>query len=157
MPPPDIPPDAIVYSDDPARVDLAQLLGLYRITWWAAERTRQHVRRALEHSHPVITAWDGARMVGFTRVISDRTYRATIWDVIVAESHRKRGIGRGMMRRVLDHPDLASVSMFVLLTKDKHRFYEMFGFRTNREVCMMLRRTPAGGADSPNDPQGKDA
>ena len=131
---------AITYSDDPSRVHLAQLLGLNHITYWAKGRTAGQVERALRHSRPVITAWDGDRLVGFTRVISDLTYRATIWDVIVAESHQKRGIGREMMRLVLDHPDLKTVSMFVLLTKDQHRFYEHFGFETDSKLSMMLRR-----------------
>jgi GNAT superfamily N-acetyltransferase len=156
MPHPNAPPGAIAYFDDRARADLAQLLGLYRITWWGAERTLDQVRRALDHSHPVITAWDGDRMVGFTRVISDLTYRATIWDVIVADSHRDKGIGRELMRRVIEHPDLATVTMFVLLTKDKHRFYEHFGFETDREFSMVLRRQPAGGAAAPSTPQRKD-
>ncbi|HSQ60000.1 MAG TPA: GNAT family N-acetyltransferase [Acidobacteriota bacterium] len=141
--------ESIVYSDDPARVDVPQLLDLYRITWWAADRTLEQVRRALDHSRPVITAWDGTRLVGFTRVISDLTYRATIWDVIVADTHQKLGIGREMMRRVLGHPELESVTMFLLLTKDRHRFYEHLGFETDRELSMILRRRPAGGADSP--------
>jgi GNAT superfamily N-acetyltransferase len=142
----------VEFSDDPARVDFSQLLGLYRITWWGAERTIEQARRAVAHSRPVLTAWDGERMVGFTRVISDLTYRATIWDVIVADSHRGRGVGRELMRRVIEHPDLATVTMFVLLTKDQHRFYEHFGFETDREYSMILRRRPAGGADSPRDP-----
>ncbi|HEY6572048.1 MAG TPA: GNAT family N-acetyltransferase [Candidatus Eisenbacteria bacterium] len=131
---------AITYSDDPSRVNLSQLLSLYHITYWAKGRTAGQVERALQHSRPVVTAWDGDRMVGFTRVISDLTYRATIWDVIVAESHRKRGIGREMMRLVLDHPDLKTVSMFVLLTMDQHRFYENLGFQTESKMSMMLRR-----------------
>ena len=134
------PAGAIIYSDDPSRVNLAQLLALYHITYWAKGRTAEQVTRALRHSHPVITAWDGGRLVGFTRVISDLTYRATIWDVIVAESHQKRGIGREMMRLVLDHPDLKTVSMFVLLTKDQHRFYEHLGFETDTKLSMTLRR-----------------
>lgn len=133
-------PDFITYSDDPTRVDVRQLLGLYDVTYWAKGRTADRVARALSHSRPVITAWDGARLVGFTRVISDLTYRATIWDVIVADTHRKRGIGRELMRRVLDHPDLETVTMFVLLTQDQHRFYEHLGFRTERDKSMMLRR-----------------
>jgi GNAT superfamily N-acetyltransferase len=148
--------ESIAYSDDAARVDLAQLLGLYRITWWGADRTIEQVRRALDHSRPVISAWEGDRMIGFTRVISDLTYRATIWDVIVADTHRGRGVGREMMRLVLEHPDLATVGMFLLLTKDKHRFYGRMGFETDRECSMILRRRPAGGADPPRTPQRKD-
>ena len=130
----------ITYSDDPARVDVKQLLELYHITYWAKGRTVEQVTRALEHSRPIITAWEGKKLIGFTRVISDLTYRATIWDVIVADSHQKHGIGREMMRRVLEHPDLSTVSMFLLLTKDQHRFYEHLGFQVENEMSMMLRR-----------------
>src|SRR6185436_19421087 len=99
----------IEITDDRARVDVEQLLGLYTTTWWALERSTQDVCRALEYSHPVLSAWDGPLLVGFTRVISDRTYRATIWDVIVRQSHQGRGIGRKLVRAVLDHPDLETV------------------------------------------------
>lgn len=131
---------AITYSDDPERVNIAQLLALYHVTYWAKGRTAAQVERALHHSRPVITAWDGDRLVGFTRVISDLTYRATIWDVIVAETHRKRGIGREMMRKVLDHPDLKTVTMFLLLTKDRQPFYKHLGFTVEDEMSMLLRR-----------------
>jgi len=33
-----------------------------------------------------------------------------------------------------------SCSSFLLLTKDKHAFYEQFGFETERDMAMMLRR-----------------
>ena len=116
------------------------MLELYKTAWWALDRSADDVRRALDHSHPVVSAWEGSRLVGFTRVISDRTYRATIWDVIVRQSHQGRGIGKRLVEFVLDHPDLKSVSSFLLLTKDKHAFYEQFGFETERDMAMMLRR-----------------
>jgi GNAT superfamily N-acetyltransferase len=134
------PSGSIECTDDPARVDLAQLLELYQITWWAHDRTRNQVRRALQHSRPVISAWEGGRMVGFTLVISDLTYRATIWDVIVRPSHQGRGVGKLMMQHVLEHPDLQTVTNFVLLTKDQHAFYERLGFRKERDMAMTFRR-----------------
>jgi len=33
-----------------------------------------------------------------------------------------------------------TVSAFLLLTKDKHGFYEQFGFETEPDMAMMLRR-----------------
>jgi len=134
------PPKQIEITDDRARVDVSQLLDLYKTSWWALERSTDDVLRALEYSHPVITAWDGRTLVGFTRVISDRTYRATIWDVIVRPSHQAHGIGTKLVRAVLDHPDLESVTSFLLLTKDKHGFYEQFGFQTEPDMAMILRR-----------------
>lgn len=133
-------PASIECTDDPARVDLAQLLELYHLTWWGHDRNLDQVRRALAHSRPVISAWEGEQMVGFTRVISDLTYRATIWDVIVRPSHQSRGVGKEMIHKVLEHPDLRTVTSFLLLTKDKHAFYERLGFHTEPSMAMILRR-----------------
>jgi len=133
-----VPP--ITISDDPSRVDLAQLAELFDVTWWAKDRPPDQVRRALEHSHPILTAWEADRMVGFTRVISDRTYRATIWDVIVRPGHQGRGIGAALVQAALDHPDLKTVTLFMLLTKDQHPFYERLGFTTDRDQSMIYRR-----------------
>lgn len=138
-----VPPAAhmpIDITDDRARLDVSQILALYEETWWAKGRSTEAVRRALDHSHPVVTAWEAGALVGFTRVISDLTFRATIWDVIVRPTHQGRGIGTAMMRFVLDHPDLKSVPHFLLLTADKHGFYEKLGFTPERELAMMLRR-----------------
>lgn len=138
-----VPPShsqSIHITDDRSRIDVPRILDLYAEAWWAKGRLRTDVIRALDHSRPVVTAWDGDLLVGFTRVISDLTFRATIWDVIVRPSHRGRGIGRDMMHYVLEHPDLASVTQFFLLTADKHRFYERLGFKPEREMAMMLRR-----------------
>lgn len=138
-----VPPShstSILITDDRSRIDVPRILELYAEAWWAKGRAHENVIRALEHSHPVVTAWDGDRLVGFTRVISDLTFRATIWDVIVRPSHQRRGIGRDMMRFVLEHPDLESVTQFLLLTADKHRFYERLGFELERDMAMMLRR-----------------
>ena len=127
-------------TDDRNRVDVEQLLELYRTTWWAHDRSRDLVRRALDHSHPVLTVWDGPTLIGFTRVISDLTFRATIWDVIVRPSHQGRGIGTKLIHAVLDHPDLKTVTSFFLLTRDKHSFYERLGFRHEPDKSMILRR-----------------
>lgn len=130
----------IEYSDDRERIDLGQLLSLYDATWWAHGRSLDDIRRALAHSRPVLSAWDGPELVGFTRVISDLTFRATIWDVIVRASHRGQGIGGALVERVLEHPDLRTVSTFLLLTRDKHSFYERLGFTREQEKAMVLRR-----------------
>lgn len=133
-------PKQITISDDRSRIDVSQLVELYEGTWWAQGRTVDTIRRALDHSHPVVTAWDGGTLVGFARVISDLTYRATIWDVIVRPSYQGKGVGKAMMHYVLEHPDLRSVTYFLLLTADKHGFYERLGFKPEREMAMTLRR-----------------
>src|SRR5262245_55040002 len=78
---------------------------LYRPEWWTNERREEDVARMLRHSDLVIgvCTTTGDHLVGFTRVLTDRVYKALIFDAIVAEAHRKTGLGRRLIEHVLDH------------------------------------------------------
>jgi ribosomal protein S18 acetylase RimI-like enzyme len=67
--------------------------------------------------------------ISYARVISDKTRFAYILDVIVDERYRKQGIGRAMIRYILNHPDLMDVYQWLLVTKDAHGVYKKAGFR----------------------------
>lgn len=47
--------------------------------------------------------------VGFARVVTDYARFAYLADVFVLEEHRGRGLGRWLVERVLEHPDLRYV------------------------------------------------
>lgn len=87
------------------------------------------------------SGWDGARLVAFARVLTDRIYRATLWDVIVDADYQGRGVGDGLMEIVLKHPVLARVEKFWLNTRDKQPFYERFGFVASPQGMVRERGT----------------
>ena len=95
---------------------------------WARGRAAEEVRVMLENSDYHFSAWDGQRLIGFARVLTDRVYRATLWDVVVHPDYQKRGVGEELVNRVLSHPVLSKVEKFWLNTRDKFGFYEKFGF-----------------------------
>ena len=66
------------------------LLRLYRNEWWTDDRERKDVGRMLEGSDEVVGFQDVGtnELVAFARVLTDYTYKAVVFDVIVAESHR---------------------------------------------------------------------
>lgn len=66
--------------------------------------------------------------IGFARAISDKTGFAYIMDVIVDENYRRLGIGQGMVRQIITHPDLEDVYQHLLITKDAHGVYKKVGF-----------------------------
>ncbi|HET8760312.1 MAG TPA: GNAT family N-acetyltransferase [Nitrospiria bacterium] len=109
-------------------LDLDQLRGLLDQTPWARGRSKDALTRMLAHTDFVFSAWDGPRMVAFARVLTDRIYRATLWDVVVDAAYQGRGVGEGLMSFVLAHPVLSRVEKFWLNTRDKQKFYERFGF-----------------------------
>ncbi|ODT44134.1 MAG: hypothetical protein ABS70_06265 [Nitrospira sp. SCN 59-13] len=63
--------------------DATQLIHLYRQAPWAKHRALEQAQAMLAKTDLVILAWDGPRLVGFGRVLTDYVFRASIWDVIV--------------------------------------------------------------------------
>lgn len=120
--------------------DPAQLVRLYAHAPWASGRTVRDAREMLAHTDLVLTAWDGTRLVGFGRVLTDYVYRASIWDVIVDPEYQGQDVGTQIMQRILHHPNLKQVELFWLCTRDKQGFYEKLGFSTNEQTGMVWAR-----------------
>jgi GNAT superfamily N-acetyltransferase len=121
-------------------IDVEKLLALYQFGWWSTQRKKSDVEKMFEHTPMVISVWDGDLLVGFTRLLTDFTYRATIWDVIILPEYQSQGIGKKIMEYILTHPKLKTVTFFWLSTKDKHTFYEQFGFVRDQTESMILKR-----------------
>jgi GNAT superfamily N-acetyltransferase len=115
-------------SHDLARLDFAATSDLLKASYWGRRRTDEINRRAFENSVCAIALVDG-RQVGFARASGDRAVFARISDVVVWPEHRGQGIGKALVQALLDHPDLQSVSTWMLNTADAHGLYSRFGFR----------------------------
>jgi ribosomal protein S18 acetylase RimI-like enzyme len=120
--------------------ELAQLVRLYDHAAWAKGRTLEDVHRMLAQTDLAVSAWDGPRLVGFGRVLTDYVYRASIWDVIVDPAYQGHEIGTHIMQRILEHPELTRVELFWLCTRDKQTFYEKLGFSANEQTGMVWAR-----------------
>ena len=67
-----------------------------------------------------VSAWDGDRLVGFARAISDGATNAYVSTVAVLPEHQKRGIGREIIQRLLAGHDGIQ---FVLHSEHAVSFY----------------------------------
>ena len=133
----------ITYSDQ-KNFDPSLLLRLFEQTAWASGRGLDQTKEMLSHTQVMITAWDGTRLVGCGRVLTDFVYRASIWDVIVDASHQGRDIGKGVIQHILDHPSLNHVELFWLCTRNKQTFYESLGFSAKEQTGMVWDRQRQG-------------
>ena len=119
-----------------------ELMELYRHEWWTDQRGEDDVAHMLQHTDLVVgvCADPGAQLVGFARVLTDRTYKAVIFDVIVAQTHRGTGLGRRLMQYVVDHPMLTQVRHIELYCKPElNPFYERCGFSTPEPEMNFMR------------------
>ncbi len=117
-----------------------QLLILFQQAPWAKGRTLADAREMLRHTDVALCAWEGDRLVGFGRVLTDFIYRATIWDVIVDGAYQKQGIGTEIVQRILQHPRLKKVELFWLCTR-RPGFYEKLGFSSKEQTGMVWNRS----------------
>ena len=126
--------------------DASHLVRLYDQAHWAVGRTVEDARRMLANTDLAVSAWDGHRLVGFGRVLTDYVYRASIWDVIVDKEYQGQDIGTQIIERLLRHPDLRHVELFWLCTRDKQAFYEKLGFSSKEQTGMVWARARAKNA-----------
>ena len=135
----------ITFSTDRHKVDVSQVQHLLAIgAFWASQRTLSDLETAIQHSEPVVTAWDGERLIGFARATSDRVYRAVLWDVVIHPEYRGQGLGRTLVTTLLAHPSVNQVERVYLMTSSQQGFYERLGFTENLTTTMVLfNRQPA--------------
>jgi N-acetylglutamate synthase-like GNAT family acetyltransferase len=130
---------SICFSTDRQKVDVAQVQQLLSVgAFWAQHRTLSDLETAIQHSEPVVTAWDGERLIGFARATSDRVYRAVLWDVVIHPEYRGRGLGRTLVKTLLAHPSVQKVERVYLMTSSQQGFYERLGFTENLTTTMVL-------------------
>jgi ribosomal protein S18 acetylase RimI-like enzyme len=136
--------------DQPLDQTLDQLVALFDLAaFWAKRRRREDLATAIRHSNPVVTAWDGDRLIGFARATSDGVYRATVWDVVVHPNFQGAGIGRKLVQTVLSHPFVCPVERVYLMTTNQQRFYEKIGFELNPSTTLVLHNHPLESLEDP--------
>lgn len=124
-------------------IDLKQLQELFQVAaFWAQNRRVEDLAIAIANSTPVVSVWDGARLIGFARATSDGVYRATIWDVIIHPDYQGAGLGRKLVETVLSHPKINQVERVYLMTTHQQRFYERIGFQINSSKTLVLHNQP---------------
>jgi predicted N-acetyltransferase YhbS len=83
-------------------LNLDATIELYRASTLGQRRPlsdRERMAAMLRNANLVITAWDGALLVGIARSLSDFSFATYLSDLAVRISHQRSGIGKELMRR----------------------------------------------------------
>ena len=97
----------------------------------------------LLNSTYVVSAWDGARLVGMARVVSDRVHVSTLQQVGVHPDYQRQGLGSELVRRCIAQ---FAHTQFLLNYDDESQvsFYARFGFTKTASAMIRPRdRNPA--------------
>ena len=104
---------------------------LFLSTGWNDEYrfTEDEIRAAISGSWYVVSAYDGGKLIGFGRTISDGVHHALVVDMIVHPEYQGRGIGGEILKMIVvecrSH-NIRDIQLFA--AKGKAGFYERHGF-----------------------------
>ena len=113
--------------------DRNQLIALYKDAgWWKTENDEvdpEFVDKIIKGSFSFAIAKDRDRIVGMGRSISDGVSDAYIQDVVVLTEYRGKGIGKGIIRALLEYVSNKGLSWIGLISEPgAERFYESLNF-----------------------------
>lgn len=78
----------------------------------------------------------------FARVLTDKIFKAIIFDLIVSPESRNRGLGTILMKEIINDPYLRRVKDFELYCTDEIRsFYKKLGFDDNVNGVSLMRKS----------------
>ena len=122
----------IAYKDN-AKVTADQAIDLYVRSTLGERRPINNVetfKAMLENANLTITAWDGEKLIGISRSLTDFAYVAYLADLAVDQKYQKSGIGKQLIEETKAR--LGSECMIVLLAAPKaNEYYEHIGFEHN--------------------------
>ena len=121
---------------------LKDLHALYQNEWWTDKRTKKEIKIMLRHTDILIGIVNKkGKLVGFARVLTDRIFKAEIYDVIVHPDHRDKRLGKVLMEAILYHKKLRNVPQFNLqCLPEMAPFYERWGFAEQADLVFMRRQ-----------------
>jgi GNAT superfamily N-acetyltransferase len=128
----------MISVEPPTDADIDVLHPMLRETYWSPGIPRDTVERACANSLCAIARSEAGVLIGFARAVTDRTVFAWVCDVIVAPEHRGDGLGRGLVRTLMEHPDTQTVRRWMLGTLDAHGVYSELGFGPIKEPHRLM-------------------
>ena len=131
--------DEYAISTDKKRLDLAMIHDfLANQSYWSKDIPFEVMKKSIENSL-CFGVYHQDRHVGFARVVTDYATTAYVGDVFIIESCRGRGLGKRLVKAIVDHPELEGLRLWFLGTRDAHELYRKYGFKKVAETPAMER------------------
>ncbi len=99
------------------------------------------IRAMVEHADLLCTAWDGEKLVGVARSVTDFEYCCYLSDLAVDAGYQKQGIGKELIR--LTQSRLGAKAKVILLAAPKAEgYYPRVGFDQHRSAWIIPATKP---------------
>ena len=94
------------------------------------------IQAMLKHANLLCTAWDGKKLVGIARSVTDFEYCCYLSNLAVDEKYQKQGIGKQLID--LTRSKLGGKAKIILLSAPKAEgYYPKIGFGAHRSAWIL--------------------
>jgi ribosomal protein S18 acetylase RimI-like enzyme len=97
---------------------------------------RKCIEAMLRHANLLCSAWDGEKLVGVARSVTDFEFCCYLSDLAVDENYQRKGIGKELIRQTRSR--LGDKAKIILLSAPKaESYYPKIGFEAHRSAWIL--------------------
>ena len=122
-------------------VSADQFIGLLRASTLAERRPvedRECMEGMVNNSNLMVTAWDGDKLIGIARSMTDFHYACYLSDLAVDSGYQGRGVGKALLATTQGQLG-PKCKLILVAAPAADSYYEHIGFSNNRR-CRVLDR-----------------
>lgn len=97
------------------------------------------IAKMFANANVVISAWDGARLIGVSRALTDHSYCCYLSDLAVDVAYQKLGIGRELIRRTQSLIG-EEISLILMSAPGAMAYYPKLGFALADNAYVIRRK-----------------
>ena len=100
---------------------------------------RECMEGMVKNSNLMVTAWDGKKLIGIARSLTDFHYACYLSDLAVHKKYQRNGVGKNLQK--VTQEQLGQKCHLILLAAPAAKsYYEHIGFTSNKR-CWVLERS----------------
>ena len=97
---------------------------------------RECMEGMISNSNLVVSAWDGFRLIGIARCMTDFHYACYLSDLAVSRSYQKQGVGK-QLQSIAQKQLGPRCKLILIAAPDANSYYDHIGY-TNNVRCWVL-------------------
>jgi N-acetylglutamate synthase-like GNAT family acetyltransferase len=113
---------------------------LIDVGWQARVRDQKRFKKMMRGASRTVVAWEGERVVGFARALFDGASNGYISTVAVTADKQKQGIGRALVKRLMDVDEPGKITWVLRAGRGSNGFWEKMGFKKSQTAMEIVRK-----------------
>ncbi|NIK80000.1 GNAT superfamily N-acetyltransferase [Paenibacillus castaneae] len=98
----------------------------------------ERLQKMIDNADIIISAWDGERIVGVARAVTDYAYCCYLSDLAIDHDYQRLGIGKNLVEQLRETLG-AEVSLVLLSAPTAVEYYPKIGF-SHSDKCYVIAR-----------------